>query len=94
MDSKLIDEAIVDMLKNIFALQPTSPVVLDMCVAVLDFKLAKKPESMLIQFWLFTIRAVSAENTSLANLKPLFQKYSYLADLKKDYLVIEFLKIV
>jgi hypothetical protein len=66
-----------------------------MCVAILDFKLAKKPDSMIVQFWLFTTRAVTTEsNTSLPHLKPLFQKYSYYADLKKDYMVIDFLKIL
>lgn len=94
LDSKLIDEAIIDMLKNLFALQGASPVILDMCIAILDFKLAKKPDYMLLQLWLFTIRASTAENTSLPNLKPLFQKYSYLADLKKDFLAVEFFKIV
>lgn len=94
LDSKLIDEAIIDMLKNLFALQGASPVILDMCIAILDFKLAKKPDFMLLQLWLFTIRATATENTSLPNLKPLFQKYSYLADLKKDFLAVEFLKIV
>lgn len=49
---------------------------------------------MLIQFWLFTTRAVNSDNTSIQNLKGLFQKYSWYADLKKDYLVIDFLKIV
>jgi len=94
LDSKLIDEAIIDMLKNLFALQGGSPVILDMCIAILDFKLAKKADFMLLELWLFTIRASTAENTSLPNLKPLFQKYSYLADLKKDFLAVEFLKIV
>lgn len=82
------------MLKNLFALQPSSTIILDMCISVLDFKLAKKPDSMLISFWLFTTRAVSNDNANLANLKPLFQKYSWYADLKKDYMVSEFLKIV
>ncbi len=82
------------MLKNLFALQPTSAVILEMCVAVLDFKLAKKPDSMVVQFWLFTTRAVSLENPSIGNLKFLFQKYAGYGDLKKDYMVIDFLKIV
>lgn len=82
------------MLKNLFALQPASSVILDMCIAVLDYKLSKKPDSMVVQFWLFTTRAVSSENTSIGNLKLLFQKYSWYADLKKDYLVFDFLKIV
>lgn len=82
------------MFKNLFALSPTSAVILEMCISVLDFKLAKKPDSMVIQFWLFTTRAASTENTSIGNLKMLFQKYSGYADLKKDYMVIDFLKIV
>lgn len=39
IDQKLIDEAILDMLKNLFALQPSSAVILEMCISVLDFKL-------------------------------------------------------
>jgi hypothetical protein len=65
-----------------------------MCISVLDYKLAKKPDSMVIHFWLFTTRAVSADNSSLGNLKFLFQKYAGYSDLKKDYMVIDFLKIV
>lgn len=82
------------MLKNLFALQPSSAVILDMCISVLDFKLSKKPDAMVIQFWLFATRAMNADNASIANLKSLFQKYSYYADLKKDYMVIDFLKIL
>jgi hypothetical protein len=48
VDQKLTDEAIIDMLKNLFILQPSSPVILQMCVNVLDFKLSKKPDSMLV----------------------------------------------
>jgi hypothetical protein len=48
LDQKLIDEAILDMLKNLFALQPTSAVILQMCISVLDFKLSKKPDSMVV----------------------------------------------
>ena len=82
------------MLKNLFALQQSSAVILEMCISVLDFKLAKKPDSMVIQFWLFTTRAVTSDNTSLGNLKFLFQKYAGYGDLKKEYMVIDFLKIV
>jgi hypothetical protein len=60
------------MLKNLFALQPESSVILEMCISVLDFKLGRKPDSMVLQFWLFTTRAVSSENTSIAKLKFLF----------------------
>lgn len=47
------------MLKNLFALQPSSSVILEMCISVLDYKLAKKPDAMVLQFWVFTTRAVS-----------------------------------
>lgn len=63
------------MLKNLFVLKPDSQVILDICVSVLDHKLSKKSDSMLIQFWLFTIRAVSTDNPGLPNLKKLFEKY-------------------
>jgi hypothetical protein len=82
------------MLKNLFALQPSSAVILEMCISVLDFKLSKKPDSMVIHFWLFTTRAVGADNASIGNLKFLFQKYAGYGDIKKDYMVIDFLKIV
>ena len=65
-----------------------------MCTSVLDYKLAKKTDSMLIQFWLFTVRAVDSTNAGLGSLETLFQKYSSYADHKKDYLVSDFLKIV
>ena len=94
MNQKLIDEAILDMLKNLFILQPESSVILEMCASVLDFKLAKNQESMLIQFWVFTIRAVSSNNTALGCLKTLFQKYSNVIDFNKDYNGVEFLKII
>lgn len=94
MNQKLTDEAIVDMLKNLFILQPESPVILEMCTAVLDYKLAKKPETMIIQFWLFTVRAVNSANTGLSCLKNLFQKYTGLGDLKENYNAIDFFKIV
>jgi hypothetical protein len=49
---------------------------------------------MIVQFWLFTLRAVSSDNPHLPHLKGLFQKYSYYADAKKDYIVVDFLRIV
>jgi hypothetical protein len=82
------------MLKNLFALQPSSSVILEMCISVLDYKLAKKPDSMVLQFWVFTTRAVSLDNPSIGNLKYLFQKYAGYGDLKKDYMVSDFLKIL
>ena len=82
------------MLKNLFILQPSSQVILDMCVNVLDYKLQRKPDHMLIQFWLYTARAVASDNPSVSTLKDLFKKYSSLLDSKKDSVAIDFLKIV
>lgn len=48
---------------------------------------------MIIQFWLFTARAVTPSNDSLSQLKGLFQKHSVFGDIKKDYIAIDFFKI-
>ena len=56
-----VEEAVIDMLKNLLILCPASPVILDMCCVLLDFKLSKTlNDGSAIQFWLFTMRAVSA----------------------------------
>ena len=65
-----------------------------MCIALLDYKLAKKADSLFSTFWLFTIRAVSNENPSLPVMKDLFSKYFAYGDSKKDYIRIDFLKIL
>ena len=65
-----------------------------MCVSMLDCKLPKKMDSNFVQFWLFTIRAVTDDNPSIATLKQLFHKYSVYGDTKKDYIVIDFFKII
>lgn len=50
---------------------------------------------MVVQFWLFTTRAVSSDNVNINNLKHLFQKYSFYGDIKhKNYMVVDFMKIV
>jgi len=48
-----------------------------MCCALLDFQLARSlNDSNAIHFWLFTMRAVSADNPNIAQLKSLFIKFS------------------
>ena len=48
-----------------------------MCIALLDNKLANGlNDGNLIQFWLFTMRAVAKDNSALPALKSLFMKYS------------------
>lgn len=42
LNSALIDEAIIDMLKNLFIIQPDSSVILDMCISIIDYKLTQK----------------------------------------------------
>jgi hypothetical protein len=55
-----VDEAVIDMLKNLVVMCPASPVILNMCCDLLDFKLSKSlNDGNSIQFWLFTMRAVS-----------------------------------
>lgn len=54
-----------------------------MCCVLLDFKLSKslhnkKADGNTIMFWLFTMRAVSADNPGLGQLKELFMKFSSL----------------
>lgn len=72
-----VDEAVIDMLKNLVVMCPASPVILDMCCDLLDFKLSKSlNDGNSIQFWLFTMRAVSAQNPSIHKLKELFVKFS------------------
>lgn len=68
MESSLVDEAVLDMLKNLFAFQPASSVILEMCASLLDNKLSKKADAQFVHFWLFTTRAVSAENRSLSHI--------------------------
>lgn len=94
MDSNLVDEAIIDMLKNILAFQPSSSVILEMCASLLDFKLSKKPDSNFVQFWLFSVRAAADGNASIPALNTIFQKYSGYGETKKDYIVIDFFKII
>lgn len=48
-----------------------------MCCALLNFKLEKSlNDGLAVQFWLFTMRAVSPQNEGIANLKQLFVKFS------------------
>ena len=72
-----VDEAVIDMLKNLVVMCPASSVILSMCCDLLDFKLSKSlNDGNSIQFWLFTMRAVSAQNPSIHKLKELFVKFS------------------
>jgi hypothetical protein len=43
-----------------------------MCINLIDYKLSKKHDALLIQFWLFAARAVGVNNTALPQLKELF----------------------
>ena len=72
-----VDDAIIDMLKNLLIQCPSSPVILDMCCTLLDFKLSKTlNDGSTMQFWLFTMRAVASDNPSLPKLKELFVRFS------------------
>jgi hypothetical protein len=58
-----VDEAIIDMLKNILCQSPSSAVILQMCCVLLDYQLSRSlNDGNAIQFWLFTMRAVSLDN--------------------------------
>lgn len=39
LKSSLVDEAIIDMMKNLFVIVPNSDIVLDICVKIIDFQL-------------------------------------------------------
>ena len=72
-----VDDAIIDMFKNLLVQSPSSPVILAMCCDVLNYKLTKSMnDGSTMQFWLFTMRAVAAENPSLPKLKELFVRFS------------------
>jgi len=48
-----------------------------MCCVLLDYQLTKSlNDANAIQFWLFTMRAVSYDNASMPQLKQLFIKFS------------------
>ena len=65
------------MLKNILCQSPASAVILQMCCVLLDYQLTRSlNDGNAIQFWLFTMRAVSLENEALPQLKALFIKFS------------------
>jgi len=64
------------MLKNLLVQCPSSPVILDMCCTLLNFKLSKTlNDGVTMQFWLFTMRAVAQDNPSLDKLKQLLVKF-------------------
>jgi len=37
--SSLVDEAIIDMIKNVFVLSPKNSIILEMCIKIIDSKL-------------------------------------------------------
>lgn len=71
-----VDDAIIDMLKTLLIQCPSSPVILDMCCTLLNFKLSKTlNDGSTMQFWLFTMRAVANDNPNLPKLKELFVRF-------------------
>jgi len=72
-----VDEAIIEMLKNLLCQSEDSPIILEMCMGLLDFKLSQRfNDGTVILFWLFTMRAVATDNPALHQLKQLFMKFS------------------
>ena len=54
-----VDEAVIDMLKNLITQCSKSSVILEMCCVLLDFKMSKSlKDSNPMSFWLFTCRAI------------------------------------
>jgi hypothetical protein len=75
--------------------QPSSPIILEMCVSLLDHCLTKTQHiDDTITFWVFTMRVTANDNPSKISLKNLFMKFcvSY-GSVKKEHLFIEFLKV-
>jgi len=95
LNSEQVNEALIDMLKQLLAHQPNSPIILEMCVSLLDHCLTKTQHiDDTITFWVFTMRVTANENPSKISLKNLFMKFcvSY-GSVKKEQLFIEFLKV-
>mmetsp|Transcript_17 Transcript_17/g.29 ORF Transcript_17/g.29 Transcript_17/m.29 type:complete len:305 (-) Transcript_17:888-1802(-) len=95
LNSEQVHDALIDMLKHLLAQQSASPVILEMCVALLDHCLTKTQhlDDVLI-FWVFVSRITSVDNPNKLSLKNLFMKFcvSY-GSVKKEHLFIEFLKV-
>ena len=83
------------MLKQLLANQPDSPIILEMCVSLLDHCLTKAQFlDIAIGFWVFTMRVTDLNNPQKILLKNLFMKFcvSY-GSVKKEHLYIDFLKV-
>ena len=95
INSEQVHEALIDMLKQLLAQLPSSSIILEMCIAVLDHCLTKTVHlDNALTFWVFVMRVSSNENAAKTALKNLFMKFcaSY-GNVKKEHLFIEFLKV-
>lgn len=48
LGSELIDEAVIDMLKNLFIISPESSVILDLSISIIEYKLAQKQDAAIV----------------------------------------------
>jgi hypothetical protein len=65
LNSAQVHDALIDMLKNLLAHQPNSPIILEMCINLLDHCLTKTQHlDDAIKFWVFTMRVTSIDNPS------------------------------
>jgi hypothetical protein len=63
LDSEQVHDALIDMLKQLLAHQPTSGVILEMCVTLLDHCLTKTQHlDDTLTFWVFTMRVTALDN--------------------------------
>lgn len=74
---------------------PSSSIILEMCVNLLDHCLTKTYHlDDALTFWVFTMRVTSLDNQNKNSLKNLFMKFCVCyGNVKKEHLFIEFLKV-
>lgn len=95
LNSDNVHDALIDMLKQLLAHHPSSSIILEMCITLLDHCLTKSQHlDDAMTFWVYTMRVADLSNPSLGQLKKLFMKFcvSY-GNITKEHLFIEFLKV-
>jgi len=63
LNSEQVHDALIDMLKHLLSHQPSSGIILEMCVTLLDHCLTKTQHlDDAISFWVFTMRVTALDN--------------------------------
>lgn len=66
LNSEQVHDALIDTLKHLLAYQPSSQIILEMCINLLDHCLTKTQHlDDAITFWVFTMRVTSLENPAI-----------------------------